>query len=133
MTIEQITLTKEHISALRKMADEMADNLVQQCADYIISRCNNRGGEWLFKTPIKLYERTYKGFRVRKVESHSQEFRNDKNFYMCIDVLERWDSLDKEFSWQYCDYLDFEGQHLLGKPGQTTSYVGILKAYFENC
>ena len=132
MTIEQITATQENITTLRKMADEMADNLVQQCADYIIARCNNRGGEWILETPIKFYERTYKGFRVRRVESHSQEFRNEKDFYMCIEALERWNSIDKEFSWQYCDYLGFEGQHLFGKPNHTTSYVGLLKKYLEN-
>ena len=132
MTIEQITKTQENIATLRKMADEMADSLVQQCADYIIARCNNRGGEWLFKTPITFYERTYKGFRVRKIECHSEEFPNDRNYYMCIESLQRWDSSDKEFSWRYCGYLDFEGQHLLGKPNQTTSYVGILKKYFES-
>ncbi len=132
MTIEQITATQENIATLRKMADEMSDTLVQQCADYIIARCNNRGGEWIWGTPIKYYERTYKGFRVRKVESHSMEFRNDKNYYMCIEALQRWDCLDKEFSWRFCDYLDFEGQHLLGNPNQTNSYVGLLKKYLEN-
>lgn len=132
MTIEQITSTQANIETLRKMADEMADTLVQQCADYIISRCNNRGGEWLFENPIKYYERSYKGFRIRKVETHSQEFRNDKDYYMCIEALERWDSLDKDFRWQYCDYLDFDGQHLRGKPGQTNSYVGLVKKYLES-
>lgn len=132
MTIEQITATQENIATLRKMADEMSDALVQQCADRIIERCNNRGGEWIWKTPIKYYERTYKGFRVHRVESHSGEFRNEKDYYMCIESLQRWDSLDKEFSWRFCDYLDFEGQHLLGKPNQITSYVGLLKKYLEN-
>ena len=132
MTIEQITSTQANIATLRKMADEMTDTLVQQCADYIIMRCNNRGGEWLFEKPLTDGQRSYKGFRIRRVESHSQEFRNKENYYMCIEVLERWDSLEKDFSWQYCDYLDFEGQHLLGKPGQTTSYVGIVKMYLES-
>lgn len=131
MTLEQIKLTQENIANLRKIADTMADTLEQQCADYIITRCNNRGGEWILKNPIKFFERTYKGFRVRKVESHSGEFRNDKDFYMCIEALERWNSTEKDFSWRYCDYLDFEGQHLLGKPNQLSSYVGIVKAYFE--
>ena len=132
MTIEQITTTQENIATLRKMADEMADNLVQQCADYIIERCNNRGGEWIFKAPITFYKISYLGFRVRKVESHSDEFPNDKKYYMCIESLNRWDSIDKEFSWQYCDYLDFKGQHLLGRPGQTNPYVGIVKKYLES-
>lgn len=132
MTIEQITSTQANIATLRKMADEMTDTLIQQCADYVIMRCNNRGGEWLFEKPLKYYERTYKGFRVRKVERHSQEFNNDRNYYMCIEALERWDSSDKDFRWQYCDYLDFEGQHLLGKANQTSSYVGIVKTYLEN-
>ena len=132
MTIELITSAQATIATLRQIADEMTDNLVQQCADYIISRCNNRGGEWLLDKPIKLYEPSYKGFRVRKVETHSGEFRNDKDYYMCIEALQRWDSLDKDFAWRYCDYLDFEGQHLLGKPDQTNSYVGIVKAYLEN-
>lgn len=132
MTIEQIVSTQENIDTLRKMADQMADDLVQRCADYIIARCNNRGGEWLFDKPIQLYSCIFKGYRVRRVESHSGEFRNDKDYYMCLEVLERWDSIDKDFRWQYCDYLDFEGQHLLGRPGQTNSYIGIVKAYLEN-
>ena len=132
MTIEQITSMQENIATLRKMEDQMTDTLVQQCADYLIARCNNRGGEWLLEKPIKFYERTYKGFRVRRVERHSGEFRNDKNYYMCFEYLGRWDSIDKNFSWQYCDYLDFEGQHLLGSPSQTFSYVGIVKAYLES-
>lgn len=132
MTLEQITSTQENIITLRKMADEMSNALVQQCADYIISRCNNRGGEWLFEKPIKFYERTYKGFRVRKVETHSGEFQNDKYYYMCIEACERWDSIDKDFRWQYWDYLDFDGQHLLGTPNQINSYVGIVKTYLEN-
>ena len=132
MTIEQITSTQENITTLRKMANKMTDSLIQQCADYIISRCNNRGGEWLLEKPVKFYERTYKGFRVRKVESHSEEFRNNKDYYMCIEALERWDSLEKDFAWQYCDYLDFDGQHLLGKPNQTMSYVGIVQKYLES-
>lgn len=123
---------RNHIESLRKMADELSDDLVQQCADYIIERCNNRGGEWLLKEPIKLYERSYKGFRVRRVEAHSQEFNNGENYYMCIEALERWDSIEKDFRWQYCDYLDFEGQHLLGKPNQTSSYVGIVSKYLES-
>ena len=131
MTLEHITTTQKCITTIRETADEMADTLVQQCADYIITQCNNRGGEWLFECPIKFYERSYKGFRIRRVESHSGEFPNDKSYYMCIEALERWDSIEKEFSWQYCDYLDFEGQHLLGKPNQTSSYVGLLKTYFE--
>lgn len=132
MTLEQITSTQANIATLREMADGMTDSLIQQCADYIIARCNNRGGEWLLEQPLKFYERSYKGFRVRRVEAHSLEFNNSENYYMCIDALERWDSIEKDFRWQYCDYLDFEGQHLLGRPNQTSSYVGIVKAYLES-
>lgn len=133
MTIEQITSTQENIATLRKMADEMAERLVQQCADYIISRCNNRGGEWLFKSPIKAGTHTYKGYRIRRVEAHSQEFRNDKNFYMCIECLERWDyDKQEDFYWQFCDYVDYDGQHLLGKAGQTNGYVGMVKKILES-
>ena len=132
MTLEQITSTQANIETLHKIADQMSDTLVQQCADYIIARCNNRGGEWLLKEPIKYYERTYKGFRIRKVETHSQEFRNNEDYYLCIDALERWDSIEKDFRWQYMDYVAYDGQHLLGKPNQTNSYVGIVKTYLES-
>lgn len=132
MTIEQITSTQENIATLRQMADAMSDNLVQQCADYIIERCNNRGGEWLFKTPITLCHNTYKGFRIRKVERQSKEFRNDRDYYMCIEALTRWDSHDKDFTWVYWDYLDFEGQHLLSTPNSSSCYVRIVLEHLES-